>query len=88
MRRALAVAARVAGRIVFATGWRCARRLGRELRIAAAAVDPPPAFKQCGCGRRYSLAGWRCLPLVGHGLGLEHRNCLCGSTLAVEERPV
>lgn len=49
--------------------------------------------KTCACGRVYPPSLWRALPLVGYcaaGLdgddtrGLELRNCLCGSTLAVE----
>lgn len=53
-------------------------------------------MKRCSCGRRYDEAGWAALPLVGrityeHDDGqesaretLEHRNCPCGSTMAVE----
>jgi hypothetical protein len=54
----------------------------------------PPPFKQCGCGRKYTVAEWGALPIRGHidvpedGHGpserLQLRNCSrCGSTIAV-----
>lgn len=47
------------------------------------------ALKRCACGRSYDVARWLALPRVGHqptvrGLGLELRNCACGSTISVD----
>jgi hypothetical protein len=39
--------------------------------------------KTCSCGRAYFLEEWEALPLVGHGLGLEFRNCPCKSTICI-----
>lgn len=81
---------RAAARLARLAGLRWLSRRLVDLAIEADGPRQPPTtpFKRCGCGRTYSLAGWRCLVLVGHGLGLEHRRCMCGSTIAVEERPV
>lgn len=43
-----------------------------------------PTVKHCGCGKHYTQEQWARLPLVGHGDGLEYRNCTCKSTLAIE----
>lgn len=48
------------------------------------------AIKSCTrCGASYTREEWGALPLVGHSMGLELRNCRCPghavpSTLAVE----
>ena len=52
----------------------------------------PAEKKKCGCGRRYGPHEWVALRLVGYcGAAsgdarqvLEMRNCVCGSTLAVD----
>lgn len=50
----------------------------------------------CGCGRAYDAEQWKALRLAGHApqynedgtehatLRLELRNCVCGSTRAIE----
>jgi hypothetical protein len=47
--------------------------------------DPTCAeWKKCSCcGTSYSYAEWFLLAYVGNGMGLEYRNCVCGSTLTV-----
>lgn len=46
--------------------------------------------KQCGCGREYTRGQWLALHLCGRmhvpgsGIALELRNCVCGSSIAVE----
>jgi CheY-like chemotaxis protein len=46
--------------------------------------------KQCGCGREYSRPQWVALRLCGRihvpgtGIALELRNCVCGSSIAVQ----
>ena len=60
-----------------------------SLRLLEA--DEPPWPKRCGCGALFeSRDAWRTLPLCsspdcpdGISMALEHRNCLCGSTLVV-----
>jgi hypothetical protein len=45
-------------------------------------------MKRCGCGCEYTPEQWQALPYVGvmrdDVEALELRNCVCGSTLAVE----
>lgn len=41
-------------------------------------------IKKCSCGKTYTREQWAKLKLVGHGQGLEYRNCTCGSTIAIE----
>lgn len=53
-------------------------------------------LKACSCGRDFTPEQWGDLELVGHqsqftedgeidqNVGLELRNCVCGSTLSVE----
>jgi len=47
--------------------------------------------KTCSCGKRYSSGTWKLLPYVGvHDDGVERlelRNCVCGSTIAIELGP-
>ena len=50
---------------------------------------PPPPPKACSCGATYDYFDWAQLPLVGTmddgaGGAILMRNCVCGSTLAVE----
>jgi two-component system cell cycle response regulator DivK len=46
--------------------------------------------KQCGCGREYTREGWVALRLCGRihvpgtAIALELRNCVCGSSIAVQ----
>ena len=42
-------------------------------------------YKSCGCGREYTLAEWEQLPYVvrDKDAGLELRDCVCSSTLAL-----
>jgi hypothetical protein len=53
--------------------------------------EPVRLFKECGCGRHFTLDHWRLLPLVGlHKDEVESlvmRNCRCGSTLCVPVLP-
>ena len=54
-------------------------------------------LKTCKCGRSYDEAAWRKLPFRGFmddldvnpedGTRLELRDCLCGSTIAIERPP-
>jgi CheY-like chemotaxis protein len=52
--------------------------------------SPSEIVKQCGCGRDYTRDQWVTLHLCGRihvpgsGLALELRNCVCGSSIAVE----
>lgn len=45
-------------------------------------------IKECGCGLRYTRAQWETLEYVGKHPDpvepLELRNCICGSTIAVD----
>lgn len=47
---------------------------------------PYTIFKQCGCGEIYTRREWLHLLFVGndHEARLELRNCICGSTIALE----
>lgn len=49
-------------------------------------LPPTLAVTSCSCGRHYSAASWLALPLVGYSLGLEYRNCPCGSTRCLDEQ--
>jgi CheY-like chemotaxis protein len=42
--------------------------------------------KRCGCGREHTRAGWKALRLCGEMWGVELRNCVCGSSLALGDR--
>lgn len=44
-----------------------------------------PLVKACKCGRCYTLSAWQLLPFVGKQGSGELRNCLCGSTLMIDE---
>jgi two-component system cell cycle response regulator DivK len=53
--------------------------------------SPPTAIvKQCGCGREYTRDQWVALGLCGRmhvpgsAIALELRNCVCGSSIAVQ----
>lgn len=56
--------------------------------------EAPPIAKTCGCGRSFTTQEWLALPLRGRQLlvgdeehaeeTFEFRNCVCGSTLAIE----
>lgn len=57
-------------------------------RMALGGLDPKDFPKRCKCGRKYTVAQWKKLQLVGTqgdepGYILELRNCVCKSTLAV-----
>lgn len=42
-------------------------------------------MKHCACGVTYTREEWADLEYVGHGLGLEMRNCgACRSTICIE----
>ena len=51
-------------------------------------MTPWHIVKTCGCGRSYPRAGWEVLERLGVcGCFLERlelRNCLCGSTIAID----
>lgn len=55
---------------------------------AATLLAPAPSIvvAGCGCGRRYNGEEWRALPNPRQWLelGLEIRDCACGSTISVE----
>jgi CheY-like chemotaxis protein len=59
--------------------------LRRPVRSATTAI-----VKQCGCGREYSRDEWGALRLCGRihvpgrNFALELRNCVCGSSIAVQ----
>jgi CheY-like chemotaxis protein len=52
--------------------------------------SPTAIVKQCGCGREYTRDQWLALGLCGRihvpggGIALELRNCVCGSSIAVQ----
>lgn len=43
--------------------------------------------KACACGRTYTRAEWLALQHIGNAMGLEMRNCHCGSTICVRIEP-
>jgi hypothetical protein len=78
-RRILAAVGKASARIFVGDYWQ-GTAVGTGRVLAA-------SYKVCGCGKRYTVEQWRALALVGHGQGLEYRNCSCRSTLAVEVAP-
>src|SRR3990167_3612793 len=65
---------------------------GGETATGSGVSSPPDPVVTCGCGRQYTLAQFRALPLggvVGYRVGgdaweLESRHCSCGSTQSVD----
>jgi len=53
-----------------------------------ACAEAPRYIKECACGRVFTADEWGLLEYVGEIVddveSLELRNCICGSTLAVE----
>jgi hypothetical protein len=45
-----------------------------------------PIIKVCGCGLSYTQTEWDKLPYLGIMMGLELRNCTCGSTISIKGR--
>jgi CheY-like chemotaxis protein len=48
--------------------------------------DRDGIVKVCACGREFTRAGWKGLPVRGAMHGAELRNCPCGSSLALSRR--
>ena len=61
---------------------------GGEYELALAAIrkrlDETKTIHRCSCGLGYNRDQWSRAPFVGVGLGLEMRNCACGSTMSIE----
>jgi two-component system, cell cycle response regulator DivK len=74
--------------------------LDEVLRVLTTVRGPVPSaptaiVKQCACGREYTRDQWLALGLCGRihvpgsGIALELRNCVCGSSIAVQsDEPV
>ena len=69
---------------------------GRHFRKIAEMAGPDSVDtavgwpKRCSCGRSYGRSEWARLPFVGKASDsqchIELRNCVCGSTIAMDER--